>query len=308
MHSNQDRILSEIRTKGPILPAQIAKILNTNILIASAHLSELVDLKKIHYSHTKIGGSPVYYLKGQEPKLQQLSQYLNEKEKQAYSLLKEKKILKDIAQPPLIRVALRNIKDFAVPITVNHDNQKELFWKWYLLSNEEATEIIKSSLEKQKPKPGEIQRQQEQKKLNQETLSQGTIKQEPQLMTEQEKKKPSQEKKKTFIKEEPIVDPFLQQVQTYLNKKNIQILTYDIVKKKKEINLFIKVPSAIGQIDYFCIAKKKRKVSDSDLNSIYVQGKLKKKPVLFLTTGILSKKAASKLTAEFKEIIINKLE
>jgi hypothetical protein len=390
MESNQEKILAEIKAKGPVLPAQIARLLHTNILLASAQLSELVDDKKIFYSHTKFGGSPVYYLKGQEPKLQELYSNLNDKEKQAFDELKARKILKDAALTPLLRVALRNIKDFAVPVNVNHNGQTELYWKWYLLSNEEAGTIIKSAhetqqqiqektkelqkqkeletlkqeekarLEQEKIKQQELERQKQEKekaRLEQEKRKQQELEKEKQekrkqqelerkrqeeqkkeeeqlkqekLRVAQEKKKLEIEKRKLeqerklqaerqqqqLIKEKPKpspeipkeADPFFQQIQAYLNKKNIQIIDYAVIKKKKEINLTVSIPSAIGAIEYFCIAKKKRKISDSDLNAVFVQSQLKKKPALFLTTGILSKKAASKLTGELREIIINKLE
>jgi len=371
MGGNQEKILETIRMQGPVLPAKIAKILNTNILLASAQLSELVDSKKIHYSHTKVGGSPVYYLKGQEPRLQELYTNLNDKEKQAYDELKSKKVLKDLNLSPLMRVALRSIKDFAVPINVNHDNKTELFWKWYLLSNEEAAKLIKTSYETQQQtkenieqkqqqlenaKQAELEKQkqeqekaaqaeQERQKQEQEKAAQAEqerqkqelekAKQEEKIRQqklklekekeklEQEKRKIEQEKHKKAEKQQLLKkikprlitaaapkgdDPFFQQITTYLVKRNIQILSYEVIKKKKEINLAITVPSAIGPIEYFCIAKKKRKISDSDLNAVFVQGRLKKRPTLFLTTGTLSKKAAAKLADELKEIVINKIE
>ena len=356
MGGNQEKILETIRMQGPVLPAKIAKILNTNILLASAQLSELVDSKKIHYSHTKVGGSPVYYLKGQEPRLQELYTNLNDKEKQAYDELKSKKVLKDLNLSPLMRVALRSIKDFAVPINVNHDNKTELFWKWYLLSNEEAAKLIKTSYETQQQTKENIEQKQQQlenakqaelekQKQEQEKAAQAEqerqkqelekAKQEEKIRQqklklekekeklEQEKRKIEQEKHKKAEKQQLLKkikprlitaaapkgdDPFFQQITTYLVKRNIQILSYEVIKKKKEINLAITVPSAIGPIEYFCIAKKKRKISDSDLNAVFVQGRLKKRPTLFLTTGTLSKKAAAKLADELKEIVINKIE
>ena len=60
--SNQELILSTIKTKGPVIPNDIAKVIETNILFASAHLSELVSSNKLKISNTKIGGTPVYYL------------------------------------------------------------------------------------------------------------------------------------------------------------------------------------------------------------------------------------------------------
>jgi len=79
--------------------------------------------------------------------LQGYTANMNDKEKKAFDLLSQNKILRDSEQEPVIRVALREIKDFAIPLNVNYDNNKERFWKWYLTSNEEAEQLIKSKLE-----------------------------------------------------------------------------------------------------------------------------------------------------------------
>ena len=154
---NPEKVMEFIKTKGPVLPTQLSKIIGQDPLIASAYLSELTDRKKIKISHTKMGSSPVYYVEGQEPKLQDLYPHLDEREKEAYNHLKENNILRDIKQAPAIRVALRNIKDFAVPLAVSHGDKKEIFWKWYLISNQEATAQIQKHLETipKEPEPQE---------------------------------------------------------------------------------------------------------------------------------------------------------
>ena len=63
---------------------------------------------------------------------------LNEKDQKTVILLSEKKILRDKELDPLTRVSLRQTKDFSIPLEVGLNEQRELFWKWYLLSNEDA--------------------------------------------------------------------------------------------------------------------------------------------------------------------------
>ena len=72
--SQQEQILKVVGTDGPLLPNKIAKALGTNILFASAMLSELVDSKKMKISQTKIDGSPGYYSAGQESTLQDIDE------------------------------------------------------------------------------------------------------------------------------------------------------------------------------------------------------------------------------------------
>src|SRR3989338_3631452 len=137
-----EQILNLIRQKGPMLPAQVAKQINDSVLITSARLSELLSNKKINISSLKIGGSPLYYVPGQEIKLQDYSDNLGSKEKEAYNLLKEKKVLRDAALEPAIRVALRLIKDFSVALEISYEGKTELFWRWYLTGNNEVQEKI----------------------------------------------------------------------------------------------------------------------------------------------------------------------
>ena len=122
-----ERILSIVKEKGPILPVQASNEINENILMTSARLSELLTAKHIKISNLKVGSSPLYYFPGQEHKLQNFTDNLNGMEKRAYDLLLQNKILKDYDQEPAIRVALREIKDFAVPLQVNYENKTEIF-------------------------------------------------------------------------------------------------------------------------------------------------------------------------------------
>ena len=143
----KDIVFEFVKKNGPVLPVQVSKNINTNILLASAILSGLVSEKKVFLTHQNIGGSPLYYVKGQESKLDILYKHLENAEKEAYDLLKNKKILKDIDLTAVYRVALRNIKDFAFKLEVSVDNKSEIFWKWYLIDNNEAEKIIKGILE-----------------------------------------------------------------------------------------------------------------------------------------------------------------
>lgn len=268
-----EKILQIVRTKGPVLPVDIAKEINTNILMASAFLSELVSNKKIKLSYVKVGGSPLYYVGGQEYKLQDNYDNLHEKEKKTYDLLKRKRILRDNIQEPIIRATLRQIKDFAKPLEVNIKDKKEIFWKWYLLSNKEAESLIKEKIHK---KPKDIKK------------------------TEQIKTRP------IFV-DKTTTDDFLSKIKTYFKGKGIEIMDYNIIRKNSDMEFTIKIPTAVGTQTYYCRAKNKKKCNDGDLSSAYVKGEFKKHPVLFLMVGDLTKKTKNMLTKEFKNINIQKI-
>jgi len=274
--NNRESIMQTIRMNGPVIPAQIAKVIGTDIMIASATLSELVSNNILKISNIKFGSTPLYYLPGQESRLQDFAKNLHEKDKKAYDLLMQKKILRDKTAEPIVRVALRSIKDFAVPLQVKINDNVEIFWKWYLITNEEATKIIKEIIKFDEPK---------------------------EILHEKEVKK---EEKKTFI-DKTSEDVFLNEIKKYLEKNNIKLIEEKIVKKNSDLDLVIEVPSAVGSLTYYCKAKSKKRISDSDLSSAFVQGQLKKLPVLFLTKGDLTKKAKEMLSKEFKNIKIKKI-
>jgi hypothetical protein len=254
--------------------------------MTSAHLSELSSEGKLKVSKIKIGGSPLYYLPGQESYLGRFSNNLHEKEKRAFDLLKEKKVLRDSKLEPVIRVALREIKDFAIPLQVTHQNTKEIFWKWHLLSKEEAESLIRSLLAKKEIKETEPKKEEK---------------------IEREIKKPAEKESKEIKSFIDKSDSFLEEIKSYFNKNKIIIKNSEIIRKNSEIDFLLDVPSAVGNLQYYCKAKNKKRINDGDLSSAYVQGQLKKLPILFLTKGELTKRAKEMLNKEFKNISIKKL-
>ena len=134
----KEKIISTIESKGPVLPIQISKETGMSTIFSSAFLSELYNEKKIKMSHLRVGSSPVYFIEGQEPQLEKFSNYLKSKEKEAFQILKENKFLEDSKLHPAIRVALREIKDFAIPFK----KDEEIFWKFFTISDDEIRKIL----------------------------------------------------------------------------------------------------------------------------------------------------------------------
>lgn len=291
METNE-KILELIKAKGPVIPAQIFKDINSNLLFTSAHLSDLYSQKKIRITKLKVGGSPLYYLQGQEHLLQNFSNYLHEKEKKAFQLLMEKKILRDKELDPVTRVAMREISDFAIPLEVTYENNSEILWKWYLLENEEAERISKEILTEKK----EVEEKQKEEKLAE------FIKKEKEETFTKLTEKPKI-KKRVMEKR----DYFSEEIKSFFIKNKIDVKSIKIVRKNHEIDFLIQVPSGIGNLEYYCKAKNKKSISENDLGNAYLQGQLKKLPVLYLAKGELTKKAKSFLTGEFKNIRFNKI-
>jgi len=289
---NIDQVIRIVATKGPLLPIQISKELGCNTLVAGALLSQLVEQKRVFVSSIKIGGSPLYYVNEQKYKLQDFAKYLNEKDKRTYELLRQKKILRDSEQPPLIRVSLRAVKDFAIPLEVTFGDVKEIFWKWYLLSDDDARELIRQHL-KIDEKTRERQKNEEEKKEEkaiEKPLSTFVSKE------EQKTVEPKEQKATT--------DSFLSEITNFLKSKGITIKNFEIKKKNSEIELTLIVPSAVGQIEYYCKAKDKKRVDEGDISSTYLQGQLKRLPAMLLTRGEMTKKAKELVAKDIKISVI----
>src|SRR3989338_11307235 len=83
-----DRVKQLVRLRGPLIPSQISKEIGTNILMASAILSELASKNDVKISSVKVGGTPLYYVPGQEAKLQNYLASMPQKEQEAFEQLK----------------------------------------------------------------------------------------------------------------------------------------------------------------------------------------------------------------------------
>ena len=111
----------------PILPTAVAKALNTTSILAGAMLSEMSSKGLLKISFLKVGGSPLYYVPGNESQLLNHTKNLNEKDRQAVEKLKQEAIIRETATDPLTRVSLAQVKDFAIPLIVEYDGKQERF-------------------------------------------------------------------------------------------------------------------------------------------------------------------------------------
>ncbi|HLC75030.1 MAG TPA: hypothetical protein VJH88_04205 [Candidatus Nanoarchaeia archaeon] len=317
----EDDILALMQLKGPVLPADVAKQIKTNILLASAYLSEIASRKKLKISSLKVGGSPVYFLQGQEEKLEKFASNLNEKDLRAYDMLKQKRVLRDSHMTPLMRVALRSIKDFAVPINVTFGNSQELFWKWITTTETEVNKLIHEELEGpkeesvqiiEKPAP-ELKETKRKKKVEMvEVVPLLDTKREPELterMSDAKIQKSELLKKKKKVESAPDdrTASFEDQISSFFEQKGIAVLKEDIIAKGKEASYVVEIPSAMGMLRYLCKARNKNS-TERDLSSAFVDGQLQKMPVVFLHTGKLNAKAQALVKTEpFKTMVLFKL-
>ncbi|MDO8623068.1 MAG: hypothetical protein Q7R52_02385, partial [archaeon] len=242
----KERIINILNRRGPSLPVHVAKEVNLSMLFASAFLSELFAERKIKISNMKVGGSPLYFLPQHESMLENFFQFLKNKEKEAFLLLKENKILKDSELDPAIRVALREIKDFAIPSRKN----EELWWIYFIAKEEEITE---------KPQEPEINEKVEEVKEIEE------IDQKQEIKIPEKKQEEKKEKPLIAIKEKPKKKPkeksdFAVEVTKFLDKKDIEVVE-ELEAKKREFFAMGRINTDIGKMEVLIIGKDKKKIT-----------------------------------------------
>jgi len=228
----KEKILSTLRKRGPSLPVHIAREIEMSALFASAFLSELFSEKEIKISNMKVGNSPLYFLPGQEPMLERFSQHLKSKEKDAFILLKQKRFLKDDEQEPAIRVALRAIKDFAIPFK----KDEQIIWRYLTIPESEF---------KIKEKPKKVEKETEPKKN------------EIELGIFEEKPKKKIIRKKVSQKRN---DKFFNRVKEFLSEKSIDIEDIESFSKN-ELTLRVKVRGE----EKLLIAYNKKRINEADV-------------------------------------------
>lgn len=247
----KDKIISFLESNGPSLPIRIAKVIEMEPVFASAILSELYNERRIKMSNMKIGSSPLYFLPGQEQNLEEHIDNLKPAEKEAYLKLKDKKILKDEEEEPSIRVALRNLKDFAEP----YYKEDKLIWKY---------KFFKEDIEKPEKK---IEKEKEEK-------TEGKI----EKLKEDIKIFDTKEKEPEFISE----------IKEFLNKKGIKIIE-EIQGNKKEFIAKVNTKTSIGDINFLLIAKNKKSTNKEEINASIQRASYYKMPCLIILKKEVSK-------------------
>ncbi len=271
----KEKILFALKRRGPCLPVHIASEIETSILFASAFLSELFSEKKVKMSNMKVGSSSLYFIQGQEHLLERFSQHLKSKEKDAFELLKNHKFLVDSKQDPAIRVALRSIRDFAIPFKEG----EEIVWRYY---TEKGTgfKLPKPIIQKPEPVKEEFKEIEKPKELGifskEETkeLIKKPIKRTPVKKTT---RKTSASQKKN--------EKFFNKVKEFLAEKSIGISGIEGFSKT---DLTLRIIDK--GVEKLLIAYNKKRLTEADLLKAHKKALEYRLPYVILSLGDLPKK------------------
>ncbi|MBN1175191.1 hypothetical protein JXA48_00965 [Candidatus Woesearchaeota archaeon] len=333
---SRDQIMAVLKAKGPLVPNDLKKIIKGDTMIFGAILSELSSRGMVKIADLKKGGSPLYYLPGQEAQLENFVEFLNPKDQTTVQFLKTQKVVFDRNLELFQRVSVRKIKDYAKEMKVSTSDGEMLFWRYYLVSEHDALEILKERYNKPKTPVQEevkeaitetLQEEKEQvtEELNEEKKSIDKIKEENSSVVEEEQKelnhpnirkpvsipKPLQTEKNSSVSQQQLTTspglqrtPFYDSVWKFFEEQNINVLEESMVAKDKEYEFVITVPSAIGTINYYCRARNKKKLNEGDVAPALLKAKQKDLQCLFLTNGEFTKKSLVMMKKEYQGLII----
>ena len=303
----KEKIIIVFKTRGPSLPVQIAKEIGLSTLFTSAFLSELLSEKRIKMSHMKVGSSSIYFIPGQEPMLEKFSQYLKSKEKEAFDLLKENKLLNDDEQHPAIRVALRAIKDFAIPFK----KENKIYWRYFASNLEEIS--LRLNLNKEIGKEVKEAKSHDEKNELEKSVREKDVKKtednlinQPDILDKTKKKEEkSKQKRKTAKRKnaDKMNEKFFNKVKEFLLGKSIEIISIEGVSKNEFI-LKIKKDNE----EQLLIAYNKKKIDESDIIKAYKRALESDLKYMVLSFGDVPKKINGLLDAFKKLSDIEKLE
>ena len=313
----KEDVLNIVRNKGPVTPTEIKRQLNAETYLISAILSELVNNHIVKTTSVKKGTSIFYYLPSQEVKLEELIPLLNEKDQKTAYLLKEKKVLEDRSQELLTRVSFRKIKDYAKPLNIRiSEDEIKLFWKYYLVNDEDAKSVIREILRPIVEKKQEVK--EDKTEIKKEEIKEKETKVEPkkekiekkqespktEKLVEIKKEKESQLELSQNIEEKLLKDKEFLRIKNKMQENNITIESASCIRKGKEFDMIIRMRTPIGVSRFFAKYKNKKRSNDADISKAVVVGQSKQMPIAFITSGELSKKAKEQVNNLFKNIMI----
>lgn len=312
----REDVLDLIKKMGPIVPMDLRKKLKVDTFLIGAVLSELTSRGLLKITSMKKGSSPFYYLPGQEQLLENVIQFLNEKDQRTANWLKEVKVIPDKNLDLLKRVSLRKITDFAMPLKAIDNNGMEiLFWRYFLYPEQDAINFLKNGGKDSEPEP-EIEhiplhsQEPVQTKLveQNEPVVDNVIEQKPIDAKIKESIVKDIQKMKVSIPDPSFTStPFYTRVINFFKENSIKVVRQDEISKK-EYEFLIKIPSVIGEILMLARAKDKKKLNDSDITSALLAAKMLDVNCLVLVTGEFTKKSLKEIDSLYTGLIIRKLD
>lgn len=259
-----------IQQNGPALPIDITQVIGKDSMISNAFLSEMTSKGLVKRSNRQIGNSLLYFLPGQEGIVRKrLSETLNNNERALIQKFERERVIFNNELEPMERYLMNRLLDFLVPINITFQGEKLLCYKTAVLDDQELHSIIERKLKLFQP---------EQTQTFKEPVK--TIKQEiPKRTITKKTKKPKKD----------ITDQLLEKAVSVISSMGGNVIGKEVVSKNREIDVTAQMGSTGTR--YLFKIRNKKTLTEKDLSLAFAQVMDKKKPIILLVTGTLSKAA-----------------
>jgi len=282
----KDKIMLLIQQLGPLLPVEVASKTNLDSFMANAFLSELISDGKIRASKDRIANSPLYYVSGQENRVQQrLEEIKNQSQKTARTYAPSNvnvtpemqakrdafsQRLKEIEDAEQRRKSQPNSQPIPSP---NYQSNPQFNTKPTYNSGPSSPTF---SLPPPKPLP-----------MHKPSFdnSRAQIDFKHDFDSHSESSFDDEEESKKVEK-----DDFIDQGMNWLRSEGIEIIN-EINSKKNEVELLVNAHSDFGKVNFYVRIRQKKSITEADLVSVYASAMEQRCLGVLVTNGKLAKSA-----------------
>jgi hypothetical protein len=261
----KEKIFALIQQFGPMLPVEIASKTNLDSFMANAYVSELIADGKVRASKDKIAQSHLYYIKGQEPRVQNRLIEINNQSKKTASTY----------APSHVNVTPEVIA------------KRDAFAQ--RLKEIEHAEMQRQA-QQPRPAPPSPQKPKEQHYPPSTPLRMSK----PQFRSPEPKPsfemRPSPSFEMKNIVDEPKKEDFIGKGMDWIRLEGLDIIE-ELSSKRNEVELLIKARTHFGMANFYVKIKQKKSITEADLIAVYAAAMEQRCHGVLLTNGQLAKSA-----------------
>jgi|TARA_Y100000310_G_C20692729_1_gene823398 hypothetical protein len=320
-----EKILDYIKRIGPSTPIEVAQRVGSDSLIVAAILVDAASQHRIKRSKRKAGGSHRYYYYEEQLKMLQkrINSVLQPPDKQMIQKVLNEKVLSELNLQPQEVSILSGLEDLITGFTFEHENRIVRGWCSPNINEEKARETILKKIKPAEPEvkaeepkaKAEVKEPEIKKKSPEEKEKRGSGapgqrgaekgKRESPKKEEKESEEDLKEQIRREILEE-IKGSFVDNIMQKLEKHNIDIKDQREIKKGKEYELVISVPTNLGSQKYLVrvFSAGKKKVGAKDIYSLGMEAVSKKIPAIAVSSSGFAKTAVKKWKEELQDIMM----
>jgi len=299
---------------------EVAQKVSSDSLIVAAILVDAASQKRIKRSKRRVGGGHRYYYYPEQQQVLQkrINSILTPDDKEMIQKILNEKVLCELSVSPQDVSILSGLEDLIQGFTFEYDNKIIRGWSSPNIPEDKARDDILKKLKpvepevKPEPKEVPIKAPEVKKKPPEEEKPRKEEKEKPKRKEkespEKEERESEEDLKEKIRREilEEIKGSFVDNVIQALEKHQIDIKEQRTVKKGKEYELEVSVPTALGRQNYLVriFDSGKKKTGSKDIYSLGMDAISRKMPAIAISSTGFAKTAIKKWKEELHDFMI----